>query len=169
MSWSLNDLKSKAAAALGMSDTDDAKSKCRQMFQSAAGRVAELRETVAGKLNTAAEKTAEACTEWTGRETSAKEVKRVAVAGAVIGATISAAMSMGPAGGMVARQATRAAGAGGFGVPNSGCDEQAIEQDAIEYDRLQYDQHLDHLAHQDHLDTVIDDQISYGMDSFDAF
>ena len=85
MFWNLSELKSKAADIMPNSGNEiDAKSKCREMFRNAAARGAELKKSLGEKFNSAAEKVAEACTEWTGRETSAKEIKRVAIVGATL-------------------------------------------------------------------------------------
>ncbi|REJ70977.1 MAG: hypothetical protein DWQ34_18395 [Planctomycetota bacterium] len=169
MNW-LQKLASAANSADGSADLESAKQISREFFGAAAEKSGAWKRKATQRFDAAAEKLAQTCSEWTGRETSAADVKRATKIGAVVGAVVAA----GPVVGMAMRQA-RANGLPAGGQPGltGGASEgilpsvaatdpsQEWEQDDIAYDQMQYDNLQDHLAHQDQLHDVIDDQISY--------
>lgn len=159
-------------------DLEAAKHASRNLFSSAAEKADALKKEATERMDGAAEKLAQTCSEWTGREMSAAEVKKSAKIGAAVGAVLAA----GPIAGMAMRQA-RAAGlphaashSGMAGTPGSdgavlpdvplADPTETWEQDDIEYDQMQYDNLQDDIQHQNQMNDVIDDQISCneGMD-----
>ena len=58
-------------------------------------KISEIKESVTEKTDQAAEKVAVECTEWTGRETTACEVKKAAAVAGVVALSAGVAGSMG--------------------------------------------------------------------------
>ena len=152
-------------------DLDVAKQASREFFSAAAQKTGDWKRQAAQRLDAAAEKVAQTCGDWTGRDTSADDVKRATKIGAAIGVVAAA----GPIAAMAMRQARSnghsastdqlcpAHDAAGNVVPGVSTADQSQdwEQDDIAYEQMQHDNLQDHLAHQTQLDDVIDDKVSY--------
>ena len=159
-------------------DLEAAKHASRNLFSAAAEKADALKKEATERMDGAAEKLAHTCSEWTGREMSAAEVKKSAKIGAAVGAVVAA----GPIAGMALRQARSAGlphaasqsdmagtqGSDGMILPNVPPSDPSAdwEQDDIEYDQMQYDNLQDDIQYQNQMNDVIDEQISYneGMD-----
>ncbi|MBL4686610.1 MAG: hypothetical protein JKY37_18585 [Nannocystaceae bacterium] len=106
---------------------DMLKSHTRAFFAAASEHTAATREALDAATDKAAAVVAQACTEWTGRETSAQQVKRVALTTGVMALGLGAAVA-------VTRAATApdapAPGPDGEGVASSNEGSDDVVRDA---------------------------------------
>jgi hypothetical protein len=119
MNFALNHLANSMKTLVETACSAENQQKAKEMVRSAAKKAAETTAKVKTGADKAAESTAWAITDWTGRETSAREVKQVAAVAGVALAAIGVAACM-P--GMVPVAAKAARATTGGSVPNFGSD-----------------------------------------------
>ncbi len=94
---------------------EETQQKAKELLSAATKKAVETTAKVKQQTDTAADSTAKKITEWTGRETSAKEVKQAAVAVGVAAAVLGVAACLPGLTPVAARAARATSGANGWG------------------------------------------------------
>ena len=116
MALSLTNIAASMKSMVQTACSEETQQKAKELLTAATKKAAETAATVKEKTDTAAESTAKKITEWTGRETSAKEVKQAAIAVGVTAAVLGVAACMPGLTPVAARAARATTGGNGFGT-----------------------------------------------------
>lgn len=115
MNFAFNNIAASMKSLVETACSPETQQKAKELARSATKKAVETAAKVKQSTDEAAETTARTITEWTGRETSAKEVKQVAaVAGAAL-AVVGVAACMPGLGPAAARAARASSGGSSFG------------------------------------------------------
>ncbi|MEX2287142.1 MAG: hypothetical protein WD648_08640 [Planctomycetaceae bacterium] len=115
MALNLTNLAASMKSLVETACSEQNQQKAKELFQTATKKAAETTAKVKQTTDNAAEATAKKITEWTGRETTAKEVKRAAVVASVAVAAVGVAACMPGLTPVAARAARATSGRNNFG------------------------------------------------------
>jgi len=167
-----------SGTACGSNDGSSGTSEKASFLERSMENISKANAAAKSSVDDMAAKAAAQYTKWSGRKTTAEEVKKAAmVAGSVAAAACILLPALnGGAGRQMARRLSSGSRGGAMGSspfsslwsnPGGQNDDQAFwEQDALEYDQLQYDNLQEHTEYNQSLDDIAAEQASYNQ-SFD--